>query len=315
MYPTLIEGPNGLNFNTYGMFIMLAFVAAFLVTHNKSQRAGIHPMALLPCYAAAGIGGLAGGRILYSVAVEPGLMGLLSNPISLISGSGFAMYGGLIGGALAVGIVAIPQGIPPWKLADIAAPSVLIGMGVGRLGCFFAGCCHGGIAPVMPEQSVLVGPPLQGMLWSSGSFPFITAEFHTGVGRILNTPLYPTQLWAVVSLISLSALLLVLWDFRRFDGQLAAIALMVEPLFRGTIEAFRADHRGTVFQWEVSEAMAARFPGMTQAGGDLSSATMGLTTSQTIGLGMVVLGAMIYASRRNAGVAEEIPFDPDDDDT
>jgi phosphatidylglycerol:prolipoprotein diacylglycerol transferase len=295
------------------MFIMLAFVAAFLVTHNKSQQVGIHPVSILACYAAAGVGGLAGGRVLYSVAVDPGLWGLLSNPLRLISGSGFAMYGGLIGGTIAVALVALQQGIPTWKLADIAAPSVLIGMGVGRLGCFFAGCCHGGVAPRMPDSSVLMGPPLQGVLWSSNSFPFVTAEFQGGVGRLLHQPLYPTQLWAFVSLVGLSALLLAVWDYRRFDGQMAALALLIEPLFRGTIEVFRADHRGTAFQWEVSEATAAWFPGMTQAGGAMNAATMGLTTSQTIGGGMVLCGAMIYAARRHAGVAEEIPFDPDDD--
>ena len=108
--------------------------------------------------------------------------------------------------------------------------------------------------------------------------------------------------------------MLWLWNHRRFDGQIAALTLMLEPLFRISIEAFRADNRGTVVQWEVSDSVAALLPGMMQAGTDMDVATMGLTTSQAFGLGMVLVGAMIYASRRNSEMGPETPLDPIDDD-
>ena len=38
---------------------------------------------------------------------------------------------------------------------------------------------------------------------------------------------------------------------------------------------------------------------------------IGLTTSQAIGLGMVLVGIAIYVARHNAGVDVEIPLDPD----
>jgi len=108
-------------------------------------------------------------------------------------------------------------------------------------------------------------------------------------------------------------LMLSLWERRRFDGQFAAIALMVEPIFRSTIEAFRADHRGYALEWTVSQATADAWPGLSQAGDQLGTPVIGVTTSQAIGFGMVILGALIYAARRNAGVAPEVPLDPDDD--
>lgn len=311
MFPTLFESANGLDANTYGLFIMLAFCAAFVVTHRLASQVGVHPMRLMPVYIAAGFGGLLGGRILYSVAVDPGLSGLLSQPSSLFQASGFAFYGGLLGGMLAVSAVAIPIGIRPWKLADIAAPAVLIGLGTGRLGCFFAGCCHGAIAPIGDTSVALLSTssPLQGQIWLNSHFPFFATEFHGGVGRILNEALYPTQLWSAAAGLTLSAILLWKWNHRKFDGQIAALALMVEPLFRISIEAFRADNRGTVLQWSVSDAISDWLPGMTQAGADMSSATMGLTTSQAFGLGMVLVGVMIYAGRRSTELGPETPLE------
>ncbi|NCG22044.1 MAG: hypothetical protein GWP91_23765 [Rhodobacterales bacterium] len=313
MHPTLIESANGMGVHTYGLFILMAFSAAFLVAHGRAMRVGLHPMKLMPIYLAAAIGGMGGGRLLYAFAVD--YERTMADPSSLFGASGFAVYGGLIGGALAVSAASVPMKIPFWKLADIAAPSVLIGMGIGRFGCFFAGCCHGALAPLGANATGLLSDDhfLHGQIWMSSTFPFISLEFYEGVGRLLNEPLYPTQLWASGILIGLSVLMLSLWEHRRFDGQLATLLLIIEPLFRSTIEAFRADHRGYAFSWEVSEAVATALPGMSQAGTELGTSVIGFTTSQFIGFGMVLLGGLIYIVRRNAGVAPEIPLDHDDE--
>lgn len=309
MWPTLYESSTELGtwgVHTYGLMILVAFCGAFLLVHFRARQVGIDPDRILPLYLAAGVGGIIGGRLLYVLAVEPGR--LLEEPFSLLSFSGFAFYGGLIGGALAVGGAAAGLRIPLWKLADIAGPAVLLGLGLGRIGCFFSGCCHGaeapaGGTPLLPEGM------LQGQLWLQPAFPFLTSEFHGGVGRLLHVPLYPTQLWSVAAGIGLCALLSAMWSHRRFDGQIAALTLILEPPFRILIEAFRADHRGYVLEWEVSEKLAQWFPGMVQAGGSLDANIMGLTTSQAIGLGMIVSGILIYVLRRGAGVAPETPLD------
>ena len=300
-----------MNMNTYGLFIMLAFISAFLVAYNRSMKVGIHPISLIPVMGAAAVGGLAGGRILYSLAVDPGLWGLLTNPLQLFAGSGFAVYGGLIGGTLAVAAVAIPKGIHPWKLADVAAPSVVIGMGVGRLACFFAGCCHGAVVPGFPTDQTLVGAPLRGRVLSGPEFPWLSLEFHGGVGSLHHLPLYPTQLWDFAALVLLAAVLLLAWDHRRFDGQVAAVALMLQPPIRIVVEGFRADHRGVALELPGGEAIASILPGMAQASGDLQEPMVGLTTSQALGLTMMAGGALIWAMRRNAGVDPEVPIDPD----
>ncbi|MCB9679315.1 MAG: prolipoprotein diacylglyceryl transferase [Alphaproteobacteria bacterium] len=321
MYPTLYElqsGAEKLGMHTYGLFILLAFCAAFLLTHFRALRIGLHPDKLIPIYIAAAVGGLLGGRLLYAIAVD--WENLITNPLSLFQPAGFAVYGGVIGGTLAVAALAIGMGIRPWKLADIAGPAVLLGMGVGRMGCFFAGCCHGAIAPIGADRWGLLPESFHGgQIWVSKVFPWVTTEFASGnggVSRITDVPLYPTQLWAAGMLLALAGFLSWLWERKRFDGQIAALALMLEPLYRIFVESFRADERGYAFAIEVSEATASWFPtGMTQAGETLGSHMLGLTTSQAIGLGSMAFGIAIYLVRRNAGVEAEIPVstEPADD--
>ena len=58
---------------------------------------------------------------------------------------GKSIVGGLIGGMF--GVIAIKRilGIK-LKLGNVIAPSIALGMAIGRLGCFFNGCCYGIVA-------------------------------------------------------------------------------------------------------------------------------------------------------------------------
>ena len=60
-------------------------------------------------------------------------------------------------------------------------------------------------------------------------------------------PIYPTQAFESFGAFSIFALLSWLWvKHRRFDGQIFACLLLLYPILRGTIEAFRGDVvRGT----------------------------------------------------------------------
>lgn len=62
---------------------------------------------------------------------------------------GIAIHGALIGAILTAIVFAKVKGISFWKLADIAAPSVLLGQAIGRWGNFVNQEAHGG--PVTRE--------------------------------------------------------------------------------------------------------------------------------------------------------------------
>ncbi len=65
-------------------------------------------------------------------------------------GTGFVFFGGLIGAALAGWAVARAAGVSFPRAADYFAVAVPMGHAIGRIGCFFAGCCHG--RPPHPVQ-------------------------------------------------------------------------------------------------------------------------------------------------------------------
>ncbi|OIJ21016.1 prolipoprotein diacylglyceryl transferase [Anaerobacillus alkalidiazotrophicus] len=69
---------------------------------------------------------------------------------------GLAIHGGLIGAIITGYIFAKKRGVSFWKLADIAAPSILLGQAIGRWGNFMNQEAHGG--PVDPEflQSLFI---------------------------------------------------------------------------------------------------------------------------------------------------------------
>ncbi len=304
---------------TYGLFIVIAFSLAIAYVQLRAPRVGFHPDKLIGVYVAAFVGGMFGARVLYMFAVEP--TRTFENPLTILSptGGGFAFYGGLIGGGALVIAYAAQQGFNGWKLADILLPAVVLGHGVGRMACFFAGCCHGVAAPHVEEGFALFGHAFSGgEIWFSSQFPFVATEFlHPETrSRIVGVPLYPTQLWTAVTGVTLFAALAWAWTKRRFDGQIAALALMTEPVVRVFVEAFRSDHRGYAFTFPVNETIAGWFPGMTQAGDTLAggSAVMGLTTSQFIGLGMVIVGVAIYALRYDKGVDDEVEVSQSDED-
>jgi phosphatidylglycerol:prolipoprotein diacylglycerol transferase len=309
MWPTITEVQTALGpqpVNTYGLFMLLAFSGAFLLIHVRARAIGINPDRLIPGYVAAAVGGMIGARILYALSVD--LDRTLANPASLLSCAGFAVYGGIIGGIIGVAIFVFASKLPPWKMADIAAPGVILGMGIGRMACFFAGCCHGAIAPT-PHDPVGLLPQAftGGQLWLSGTAPFLTNEVHGGVGRLHDVPLYPTQLWAVFVLVPLALFLFWKWPRRRYDGQIAALTLLIEPPTRAFIEAFRADERGYFVSWTVSERVAALIPGMSQAGEQLGTQVMGITTSQGLAVVFMSLGAAIWWLRRNTPVDTTVP--------
>ena len=309
MWPTLYEvGPPGraVEVHTYGLLVMLGFVAAFGVAHARGRRVGLPLDALVACYMAAAVGGLTGARVLYAVAV--GDMSALYSTTG-----GFAYYGGVLGGAVSVWTVGRLRGLDLWKLADVAVPSVILGNAVGRMGCFFAGCCHG--APVHhpePRSALLPDGLLGGQIWWHPHFPFVSTEFHTGIGRYLHEPLYPTQLWQSFGALAVFGVLALVWSSRRFDGQVTAAALVLEPIVRFIVEIFRADRRGYVWSWPV-DSVPSWLDGLARAGGSVPEGggdlVVGLTTSQGIGLASMCAGLVIWWLQREAGVAPEEPVE------
>jgi phosphatidylglycerol:prolipoprotein diacylglycerol transferase len=85
-----------------------------------------------------------------------------ANPLAFMcSTGGLVWYGGFLGGLLAFLGLAYRSAYAVLPLADAFVPGVLVGLALGRVGCFLAGCCYG--TPCLIEALAVhfpVGHPL-----------------------------------------------------------------------------------------------------------------------------------------------------------
>ncbi len=286
MHPTLFEF-QGLGFHTWGLMVLLGFVAACLVVGLRAPKVGIDPDKLVGFYFTLIFAALPASRLFHFLLADREIF--FANPLVFFDpgAGGFAFLGGVAGGVTGGALYAKIAGMPIWKLADVAAPTIMLGYAIGRTGCFFAGCCHGGSCD-LPAASTLFTMD-GGALVSVGGFPWLALVFEqgVGVGNLPGVPLYPTQLWEITIGLVLFGVLSWMWArARRFDGQIMAALLVVYPVVRIVTELFRGD----------------------TVRGLYDIAGMQLSSSQLFGAGLIGLAVLIAALRFRAGVAPEVPF-------
>jgi phosphatidylglycerol:prolipoprotein diacylglycerol transferase len=127
---------------------LLGFVVAFLVVRSEVQRLGYDVVLAYDLLLYAYVGGWVGARLLL---IPTGWQYFKQSPVGfLLSGSGWVWYGGVIGGALAAWLLAHRRRLSLLLLADIAAPALAVGLGIGRIGCQLSGDGDYGVATDLP---------------------------------------------------------------------------------------------------------------------------------------------------------------------
>ncbi len=158
---------------------------------------------------------------------------------------GYVWYGGMIGAlATAVFYFRSRRQLNPWLYADAFTPAIMVGAAIGRLGCFMGGCCYGKATdlpwPLGMEFRVLVQTSQEPPEWD-----------------YVMTTVHPTQLYDSTIAALLALFLLWRFRFRRFDGELIAILLMVYPIFRSLTESLRGDaERGYIGIFSTSQLIS-----------------------------------------------------------
>lgn len=146
MHPILLKIKNfpvigSLTIRTYGLMMAIAFLTGYFLLRWELKRRNKDPQSATDVIFWAAIGGVVGARLFYLFEHIPEVM---QNPLGMIfSGAGLVFHGGLIGGTVAVIIYLKQNNRSLGMYADIIGPLMLIGQGIGRIGCYFAGCCHG----------------------------------------------------------------------------------------------------------------------------------------------------------------------------
>jgi phosphatidylglycerol:prolipoprotein diacylglycerol transferase len=126
---------------SYGVLMLLAVLAGTRLAVWRARRAELPPDRMVDLGIVLALSGLVGGRLLYLALFWREVQGLL-DAVAFWHG-GLVLYGGIFTGFLAFLWCLHRWKLPLWKTMDVAAPSIALAIGIGRLGCFMTGCCWG----------------------------------------------------------------------------------------------------------------------------------------------------------------------------
>ncbi len=206
----------------------------------------------------AAISGIIGARLFSIIESEANIKAFIQDPLDqLLSGSGLAIYGGLIVAFIAVYMYVKRKGMKPIHVMDAVAPSLIVGYGVGRMGCQFSGDGDWGIVNhsatpdwwffpdwawsyTYPHNVLNDGVPIDGCTWD--------------YCRQLAEGVYPTPLYEVFFSLVIFG---ILWAMRKrfkIAGMLFFLYVLLNGVERFFIEKIRTNPDISLFGMEATQA-------------------------------------------------------------
>ena len=228
MFPTLIE-IFGIPVSTYGILVAIGMIVAYFLFLRLSKREGLNPDSVEFVFIVTVLSGLVGSRIAFVIEHPEFVESFLD--IFAIWKGGVSFYGGFIGAVFGFLLSVRIKSLPFWKSADAAAPSLVLGHAIGRLGCFSAGCCYG--RPVPGADNLSVG------IHFVKDFPFFYLVFPQGSTAPPGIALYPTQLLEAAGNLLIFIVLLLLYRKKTFDGEVIALYAILYGSLRFALEFYR----------------------------------------------------------------------------
>ena len=135
-----------LNIPTYSLMLIAGFGLAYLAAAHSSKKEGLSTDHLL-IIAAVCLGcAILGGKLLYlivSFTLNELITIIRNGGFNQLMSGGLVFYGGLIGGIIGAFIGSKIAATPLLSFERHIIPYLPLGYGLGRIGCFLAGCCYG----------------------------------------------------------------------------------------------------------------------------------------------------------------------------
>lgn len=236
---------------TYGLMMVAALVGGIFTVLRLGKREGFDSSRLFDFSTWLIVVSLVGAKVLLILTAWRYYW---MNPGEIVSWATFQAGGVFYGGFMAAVLFAVwyvrVHRLPMWKTFDVYVPAVALGLSVGRLGCFAAGCDYG-----KPTDSVL-------------GVVFTNPWSHQVTGVPLGVPIHPTQLYE--SAVSVLIFGILVWWARRksYDGQLFVLYLSLYAVARFSLEFLRGDEdRGFVFNHLFSTSQFIALLALASAAG------------------------------------------------
>jgi phosphatidylglycerol:prolipoprotein diacylglycerol transferase len=226
MYPEIFH----LSFlHTYGVLVALAFLAGLWMSTRLAREAKLNPDAVTNLGIYCALAAIAGAKVMMFLVDIPYYSEHPGEIFSLSTlQAGGVFYGGLLGALAMAAWYMRKTRLPALLTADVFAPGIALGHGIGRLGCFSAGCCWG-VECHLPWAVTFTNPVANQL-----------------VGVQLNVPLHPTQLYESFAEFLIFGILF--WFIRRphSAGAIISLYLMLYSTARFIVEFFRFHEQGNL---------------------------------------------------------------------
>ena len=209
MYPVLLDLGGGLVIYSYSVFLALGYLVAYWVVSAEVTRRKMNPSLPATLLLACFIAGLVGAKMLF-LYQNATLTEFLANPVRYFI-SGYSSVGGLVGIFLALWIVSKVRKADFQVLLDLVCPALILGHGIGRIGCFLNGCDYGTVCSLP---------------WAV-TFSQRAADVH------------PTQLYDTLFMVLLFAFLWKIRTENRPTGFVSAVGFVILGTQRFLIEFIR----------------------------------------------------------------------------
>lgn len=220
----------GFSLRSYGLVVALAILiglgtAYFLASSEKEYR-----QHLLDLVMYAVMGAIIGARAWQVFFYEWDYYSLHLSEFLIIWHGGMAIQGALVGAFIVGWIYTRKYKLDYWRMADIAAPGIILGQGIGRIACFLNGDAYG--SPTNLGFG-LVYPPGTPAYEAYGS-----------------QPLWPAEVWEGQWDMVVFALIVILSRWRKLPrGILFIIYIVLYSLGRFGLEFLRGDGARYLFNF------------------------------------------------------------------
>ena len=212
MFPKLFSVGH-MHLRSWGLMVAISFLTVIYGIAWRAQRRQIMSAddvfegGLIAIFS-----GLLGARVAYVIEYWSFFV---QRPLEIVmlQRGGLVFYGGLLGALAALWVWSVYKEFRIGRVFDLTAPVFMVGIGIGRLGCFLNGCCAGK-ATTLPWGVLFPGT----------------------AGRV-----HPTQLYDSAAMFTLATIAFVVEPWLKHEGQLIGFCLVEYTVFRFLIEYLRVN--------------------------------------------------------------------------
>lgn len=181
---------------------------------------------------------------------------------------GLVFYGGVILAIISIIVYLKMNHITVLKVGDLLMPGILLGLSLGRIGCFLNGCCYGKIASSLPwAVRFPVIKNAQGEIIGSSTFIDHINQHLIPQTDFFSLPVHPTQIYESILGVIFFIVLSILWATKtRFaqdgtsveakHGFVVAYAGMLYAIGRFSVELFRGDNKDFISSLSYSQLVS-----------------------------------------------------------